>query len=121
MEHASLVAFLKGDLTPEAFGREIEAEVHACDQGCKSEGVGYIIITDGPAEVVTRDHARRLLQALLVNRLSFLAANYTAECLIMSDDFEFADAAVTAAIALVADDSRSPTSEETEVALAALD
>jgi hypothetical protein len=120
MEHASLVAFLDGNLSPEDFGREIAAEVEACEQGFRSGGVGHIIITDGPETLVTRNRARRLLQALADNRLPFLSANYTADCLVMSDDFEFADKAVAEAVEFVADDSRPPTPEETEAALAQL-
>jgi hypothetical protein len=120
MEHASLVAFLNGDLSPETLGSEIAAEVDACEQGFRSAGVGHIIVTDGPETVVTRDHARRLLQALADERLPFLSANYTADCLVMSDDFDFADDAVVEAVHFVADDSRPPTFEETKAALAQL-
>jgi hypothetical protein len=38
----------------------------------------------------------------------------------MSDDFDFADAAVAEAIEFVADDSRPPLASETELALARL-
>jgi hypothetical protein len=38
----------------------------------------------------------------------------------MSDDFDFADDAVTEAVHFVADDSRPPTSDETKAALALL-
>jgi len=120
MEHSSLVAFLTGKLSPEDFGSEIAAEVEACEQGFRSGGVGHIIVTDGPEMMVTRDHARRLLQALVGDRLPFLSANYAADCLIMSDDFEFADQAVADAVEFVADDSRPPTQEETAAALAQL-
>src|SRR4051794_38318158 len=120
MEHASLLAFLNGKLSPEDFGSKIAAEVDACERGFRSGGVGHIIVTDGPETTVTREHARRLLQALAERRLPFLSANYTADCLVMSDDFEFADNAVAEAVQLVADDSRPPTPEETEEALAQL-
>jgi hypothetical protein len=120
MEHASLVAFLDGNFPPEAFGSEIAAEVDACEQDFRSGGVGHIIVTDGPDTIVIREHARRLLQALADGRLPFLLANYAADCLIMSDDFEFADNAVAEAIYFVADDSRPPTMEETKEALAQL-
>ena len=120
MEHASLVAFLNGDLSPEDFGSEIAAEVDACEQGFMSGGVGHIIVTDGPETLVTREQARRLLQALADDSLPFLSANYTADCLVMSDDFEFADEVVADAVHFVADDSRPPTSEETRAALAQL-
>jgi hypothetical protein len=92
----------------------------ACEQGFRSGGVGYIIVTDGPLTVITRDHARRLLQALAEERLPFLSANYTADCLMMSDDFEPADDAVAEAVNFVADDSRPPTMEETLAALESL-
>ena len=120
MEHASLVAFLNGDLSPDDFGSEIEEEVDACEQGIRSGGVGHIIVTDGPETMVTREHARRLLQALADGRLSFRSANYAADCVVMSDDFEFADDAVTEAVHFVADDSRPPTRDETRAALAQL-
>lgn len=120
MEHASLVAFLNGDLSPETFASEIAAEVHACEEGIRSAGVGRIIVTDGPETVVTREHAKRLLQALADERLPFLSANYTADCLVMSEDFDFADDAVVEAVHFVADDSRPLTAEETKAALAQL-
>lgn len=120
MEHSLLIAFLNGKLSPEEFGGEITAEVDACEQGFRSGGVGHILVTDGPGALVTREHARRLLEALAENRLAFLSANYAADCLMMSDDFEFADEAVSEAIAFVADDSRPPTPEETAAALSQL-
>jgi hypothetical protein len=120
MEHASLIAFLSGSLSPDDFGSEIAAEVDACEQGFRSGGVGHIIVTDGPQTVVTREHARRLLQALADDRLPFLSASYTADGLVMSDDFEFADDAVAEAVHFVADDSRPPTLEETKAALTQL-
>src|SRR5689334_14207540 len=104
MEHSSLVAFLEGNLTPEQFGEEIGDEVTACNEALRSGGVGYIKISDGPVTVVTRDHARRLLEAVADNRLSFELANYAADCIIMSDDFEFVDDAVKEAIYFVEDD-----------------
>ena len=120
MEHSSLVAFLNGDLSPEDFGSEIEVEVDACEQVFRSGGVGHIIVKDGPETTVTREHAKRLLQALAEGRLPFLSANYAADCLVMSDDFTFADKTAAEAVGFVADDSRPPTSEETEAALAQL-
>ncbi|PYE43108.1 hypothetical protein DFI02_105294 [Rhizobium sp. PP-F2F-G20b] len=120
MEHSSLVAFLNGDLSPKAFGRETSNEVNACEHGCKTEGMGSVMVPDGPTQGMTRDHARRLLKAMLSDQLPFLAANYTADCLMMSDDFDFADDAVAEAIAFVADDSRPPTRDETETAIAAI-
>lgn len=120
MEYASLVAFLNGDLSPETFSNEIATEVDACEQGFRSSGVGYITLTGGPEMVVTRELAKRLLQALADERLPFPSANYAADCLVMSDDFDFADDAVADAVHFVADDSRPPTLEETKAALAKL-
>ena len=111
---------MNGDVSPDAFGREISNEVNACEQGFKTEGMGYIMVPDGPTQVITRDHARRLLEAMLSDQLAFLAANYTADCLMMSDNFDFADEAVAEAIAFVADDSRPPAHDETKAAIAAL-
>jgi hypothetical protein len=82
--------------------------------------MGHIIVTDGPETMVTRDHAKRLLQAIAENRLPFLSANYAADCLMMSDDFEFAEEVVAEAVEFVADDSRAPTKEQTAAALAKL-
>lgn len=120
MEHASLVAFLNGAISPEDFNVEIAAEAEAYERAFMSDGVGHIIVTDGPETVVTRDQARRLLQALADERLPFLSANYAADCMMMSDDFEFAEDAVAEAVGFVADDSRPPTPDETKAALAQL-
>lgn len=120
MQHASIVSFLSGSRSAEEFSAEIEAEVAGCIQGCRSGGVGHIIVSDGPSVIVTREHAARLLRALIDQRLPFAAANYLADGLIMSDDFEPADTAVAEAIEFVADDSRPPTVEEAAQALARL-
>lgn len=121
MEHEALVAFLDGAKSPEEFANEIAEEVDACERGFRSSaGVGYIIVTDGPKMLVTREHARRLLQALAEDRLAFMSANYTADCVIMSGDFEFEDDAAEEAFEFVADDSRPPTLDETRAALARL-
>lgn len=98
MQHLSLISFLNGDQSPEAFGDEISGEVDACQHGIKTGGVGYILAPEGPDTVVTRDHARRLLEALLSGKLAYSGVNYAAECLIMSDSFDFGDKAVVEAI-----------------------
>ena len=120
MQHRTIISFLSGTLSPEQFGEQIADDVEACSQGCSSGGSGHVIVAEGPATMVTREHAARLLQALLDRRLTFEAANYLADGLIMSDDFDFEEAAVADAIAFVADDSRLPTRDETRAALAAL-
>lgn len=120
MEHATLVRFLSGTLSPEVLAGEIATEVGACNAACQAGGSGYIIITDGPSFEVTREGAGRLLAAIAEKRLSFELANYVADCLIMSDDFDFADSAVRDAIHFAEDDSRPPTQDETIKALAML-
>lgn len=120
MDHASIISFLAGTRTPREFAAEIAPEVAACMQDFAGGGVGHIIVTDGPRTIVSRVQAARLLQALLDKTISFDAANYLADGLIMSDDFEFADAAVVEAIWFVADDSRPPLASETQEALARL-
>lgn len=55
--------------------------------------------------MVTREGARRLLKAVADDRLPFDAANYLADCIVMNDDFEFADDAVRGAVFFIEDDS----------------
>ena len=117
MEHASLVAFMEGKLAPEQFGDEVGKEVSACNEAFRSKGLGYIVVSDGPPTIVTRDHAKRLLEAVADERLTFEIANYAADCIIMSDDFEFADDTVNEAIYFVEDDSVAPTVEELRAAI----
>jgi hypothetical protein len=121
MEHATLTRFLTGTLSPEVLADEIIAEVNACNAAFQAGENGYIIITDGPAVEVTREGARRLLAAIAEEKLPFEYANYIADCLIMSDDFHFADDAVRETIYFVEDDSRQPTRDETIAALAVLE
>jgi hypothetical protein len=120
MNHASLVDFLTGSLSPEALADEITAEVIACNAAFKAGENGYIVITDGPSFEVTREGARRLLTAVADDRLPFELANYVADCIIMSDDFDLADNAVRDAFNFIEDDSRPPTRDETLDALALL-
>ena len=120
MKHATLVGFLAGTLSPEELANEITAEVNACNAAFGAGENGYIIITDGPTVEVTREGARRLLGAIAEERLSFELANYVADCIMMSDDFDFADDAVRDAVHFVEDDSRPPTRDETIEALAML-
>lgn len=120
MEHATLVGFLTGKLSPEVLADEITTEVNACEASIRAGENGYIIITDGPPVEVTREGARRLLAAIADGRLSFQLANYVADCIIISDDFNLADEAVREAVNFVADDSRPPTHDETIKALATL-
>jgi len=120
MEHASLVEFLTGALSPEALANEIAAEATAAKTALQAGQNGYIVITDGTPFNVTKEGARRLLAAVAEERLSFELANYVADCIIMSDDFDLADDAVRAAIFFIEDDSRPPTLDETIKALSLL-
>lgn len=121
MNHALLVAFLRGEASARDFGRQIADEVVACQRDAARRGVGHVIISDGPETVVTREHARRLLRAMADGQLSVPAAIYTADCLIMSDAFDFADRAVADALYFIADESRPPTPTEIAAALAQLE
>lgn len=114
------MALLKGERSPEDIGSEIAAEVAACEEGFRSGGIGYIVVTDGDEMIVSREQASRLLRAIADDRLAFGAASYIADCVIMSDDFAFADHAVAEAIHFVEDDSRPPTRAEVLEALARL-
>jgi hypothetical protein len=120
MNHASLVGFLTGTLSPEALAAEIAAEVTACNAAFRAGENGYIVITDGPSFEVTKDGARKLLAAIVEESLPFELANYVADCIMMSDDFDFANDAVRDAVHFVEDDSRPPTRQETMEALAML-
>lgn len=108
IEHATLVGFLTGELSPEVLVDEISTEVNACEASFQAGENGYIIITDGRPVKVTREGARRLLAAIAHERLPFQPANYVADSIIMNDDFDLADDAVRDAINFVADDSRLP-------------
>lgn len=121
MEHALLTSFLEGTTLSADFARAIRQEVDACEEGFRSPAnTGYIVITDGPQFTVTREHMKRLLQSMLDGTIPWMSANYTGDCLMMSDDFEPEDEEVVEAIAFVADDSRPPTADETRIALEAL-
>lgn len=112
MEHASLVAFLEGRLTPEQFDEEVADEARACNLACNKTGEGRVVITPGPDTIITRDHARRLLEAVAGQRLSLETANYAATCIIFGD-FEFGDDAVNEAIWLIEmADLDQPTSDD---------
>ncbi len=79
MQHSSLVAFLSGILTAEAFAEEIADEV----------GAFYAV----------------LLHAIATKKMPAEAAVYVADCIVASDDIEFADEATRDAVSFVEDDS----------------
>lgn len=121
MEHALLTSYLVGRTLTEDFARAIKQEVGACEDGIRSPAnVGYIIISDGPQFIVTREHIERLLESMFDETLPWMSANYIGNCLIMSDDFEPADSKVAEAIEFVADESRLPTGDEIREAIKAL-
>lgn len=118
MKHSVLVAFLEGELSSPQFSAEIAPEVDACLASIKATGRGRIVIEPGPETVLTRAHARRLLQAMLDKSLSCWAASYVADCIIMGHDFDAGDdAAVLEAIHCAADDYAPPTEDEIRSAL----
>jgi hypothetical protein len=120
MDHATLVGFLIGTISPEGLTDEITTEVNACNDALRAGKNGHVIITDGPSFEVTREGAKRLLAAVAEDRLPFEFASYVADCITMSDDFDFADDAVKEAVYFVADESRKPTRDETGKALTLL-
>ncbi len=121
MQHSFLVSFLNGEITPKTFDGEVKPEVEACEQGIRSKAkVGHIVITDGPQTIVTRDQMRRLLQYLLDESVPWTSLNYTADCLMMSDDFEPEDEKAAEAIEFLSDDSRPPSLAEIRSAMEAL-
>ncbi|MDQ1158501.1 hypothetical protein QE385_002828 [Sphingomonas sp. SORGH_AS 950] len=105
MQHGSIVKFLSGTLSAEGLAREIRAEVAAFRTALRDTAKGNILVSRGPRFVVTREGARRLLKAVADDRLPFDAANYLADCIVMNDDFEFADDAVRGAVFFIEDDS----------------
>lgn len=105
MQHGSIVAFLTGTLSPESLAAEIESEVARFKAALKENGEGHIQVTNGPPFVVTKEGARRLLEAVAGDQLPFDAANYLADCIVMNDDFDFADEAVRDAVFFIEDDS----------------
>lgn len=130
MQHSLIVEFLSGTVSPEILAAEMAAEVAAFRASLKATASGHVVISEGPLYLVTRDGARRLLEAVATGQLPFDAANYVADCIVMNDDFDFADEAVRDAIYFVEDDSGRyvageddwrPTRDETLAALALLD
>lgn len=121
MKHSSLTAFLDGDMSPEQFSVEIAGEVDAFCASIKATRHGQIVITDGPETLMTRDRARRLVQAVVEKTLSFEAANYTADCIIMSHTFYWEDDMVGEAVHFIADDYPPPTEQEVHDILRRLD
>lgn len=107
-------------MSPGQFSDEIAPEVDECRASINATRHGRIIITDGPETVFTRDRARRLLQAVVDKTLSFEAANYTADCIIMSHTFDWEDEDVGEAVHFIADDYPPPTEDGVRTVLLAL-
>jgi len=105
MQYGSLIAFLSGTLAPELFADEIASEVAKFYADLRETRQGFILISDGPPFIITRVAARRLLDAVKSQRLSDDAAVYVADCIVASDDIEFADEATREAVSFLEDDS----------------
>lgn len=105
MQHGSIVSLLSGTLSPEALVTEIANEVVAFRAELRATKSGRIVVSDGPRFLVTRSGAKLLLEAIATGQLPFDVANYVADCIVMSDAFEFADEATREAIFFIEDDS----------------
>jgi hypothetical protein len=112
MQHSSLIAFLDGAISPEQFSSEIANEVAEFRASINATRHGRIFITNGPEALMTRDRVRRLLASLVGQALSFEAANYTADCIIMSDTFDWEDDFVREAVHSIADEDPPPKEDE---------
>ena len=130
MQHGSIVAFLSGTLSPESLAAEIGPEVAHFRAALKETAEGRIEVSHGPTFEVTREGARRLLAAVADDRLPYDAASYLADCIVMSDDFDFADEATRDAVFFIEDDTGRfatgndkwrPSRAETLTAMALLD
>ena len=120
MRHSSLIAFLSGALSPQAFANEIAPEVATFYASLRETRTARIRISGGPNFLLTKDGARRLLRAVANQEIPFDAAVYVADCIVASDAIRFADDDVREAIFFVEDDSRVPSRAETLEALALL-
>lgn len=120
MKHSVLVAFLDNAIDAKTFCSEIAAEFAAFKTSLAMHRIRSIILTDGPEVTVTRRQVKRLLEAVAARSLPFDLANYVADALIMSDDFEFEDNGVRDAIYFLSDDSRPPTIEDVKAVMEAL-
>lgn len=112
MKHASLIAFLTGALSAGRFSAEIATEIGTFNTSTRATRHGQIVLTDGPDTLLTRDHARRLVQAVINKALSLEAASYIADGVIMSDSFSWDDDLVGEVLHLLADDTPPPTESE---------
>ncbi|CAO1650218.1 hypothetical protein NYA22BAC_00667 [Parasphingorhabdus sp. NYA22] len=120
MKHSSIISFLRGEMSAGKFLQEVQVEVDRCIDDLKTKGFGNIIVNDGPLTIINRNHAARLFKSVLANELPIEVANYLADGLIMSEDFDFAEDETVEALHFLADDSRPPTIEEIEAIFAEL-
>lgn len=105
MQYGSIVAFLSGTLSPESLAAEIGPEVARFRAALRETAEGQIHVTDGPLYMVTKEGARRLLEAVADDLLPYNAANYLVDCIVLNDDFDFADESVRDAVFFIEDDS----------------
>ena len=106
MKHSPVLAFLSGDLSPEALTGEISDEFEVFYADLAENHYGFIETMRGPEIFLGRAGARRLLTAITANRMPATVAVYVADCIASSVDVEFADEATREAIGLIEDDSR---------------
>jgi hypothetical protein len=114
VQHESLTLFLNGKRTAEDLWCEIEREVNDCLTGCAKSGVGAVVITAGPLTKISLQHVAVLIGALSTAELPMAAASYIADALVMSEDFEWEDDGVAAAIFRLADESAPLTDSDLE-------
>lgn len=116
MRHSSLASFLNGERPADELWREIEAEVRECLAACAKGGSGHVFITDGPDTQVVPKQVAVLLIALAETKLPLDAASYIADALIMSDNFEWENDAVSEALFFLSDESAPLTLAQVEEA-----
>lgn len=84
---------------------EIAAEVAEFYADLRETKHGFIAVSEGLPFVMTQPAARRFLSAVNAQQLSPDAAVYIADCIVASDDIEFADQATRDAVSFIEDDS----------------
>ena len=105
MQYSSLVAFLSGSLAADVLAEEVAEEVATFHADLRETNHGFIAISDGPNFVMDRAAARLLLHAVAAGHMSAETAVYVADCIVASDDIEFADEATRDAVSFIEDDS----------------
>lgn len=115
MQYSALVAFLSGKLAAQALAEEIADEVTAFYADLRNTRHGFISISDGPNFIMDKAAARRLLHAVAAKQMPEETAVYIADCIVASDDIEFADEATREAVSFIEDDSIIFLEERSEI------